>query len=276
MIPALFLILVAGSSSAGAPPAGSRAAVLDETFRDYRISVIRDSWASWQYQDTLVIAKDGKSLYTQQSFDFHLGGFDPADEKQKELLAVGKDITGNGIPDLVISEYTGGAHCCFLAHVFELGQHFRKLGTLDARDGDLSHFEDLDGDGNLEFVTNDFTFAYWHASFADSPAPRVVLKYRDGGYHVAPDLMRRPPPPKGELERRSRDVLGAGQWNARRIPSSLWATMLDLLYTGHPDLAWTFLNASWPRTPKERDDFRRELLDQLDKSPYAREIPGVR
>ena len=247
---------------------------MDETFRDYRILVTRDDKAPWQSQEILEISRAGQVLHRQRSFEFHLGGFDPSDEKQKELLAVGRDVTGNGVPDLVVSEYTGGAHCCFLAHVFELGREFRKVATLDARDGDLSHFEDLDGDGSLEFVTNDFTFAYWRTSFADSPAPRVVLKYRDGAYRVAPELMRRPAPAAAELERRGREVREAPQWRARRMPSALWTTMLDLIYEGHAETAWAFLNSSWPRTEAEKEDFRREFLEQLRKSPYAREILG--
>ena len=270
MFAAIVLLLLAGG------PAQGSSVVLDQSFHDYRILVTQDDKAPWQKRQTLAIERGGKSLHRQQSYDFHLGGFDPLDAKQKELLAVGKDITGAGVPDLVISEFTGGAHCCFLAHVFELGKEFRKVATLDARDGDLSHFEDLDGDGSLEFVTNDFTFAYWRTSFADSPAPRVVLKFRAGAYHVAPELMQKAAPAAAELERHSREVREAGQWQTRRVPPALWATMLDLIYTGHPDLAWSFLNSSWGRTSEEKEEFRREFLAQLAKSPYAKDIPGTR
>lgn len=270
MIAGLFILLLGGA------PARGGTAVLDQTFHDYRIRVTQDDKAPWQKRQTLAIERAGKSLYRQQSFDFHLGGFDPSDAKQKDLLAVGKDITGAGVPDLVVSEYTGGAHCCFLAHVFELGKEFRKVATLDARDGDLSHFEDVDKDGALEFVTNDFTFAYWRTSFADSPAPRVVLKFRGGAYHVATELMRQAAPAPEELERRSREVRDAGQWQTKRVPPALWGTLLDLIYTGHPDLAWIFLNASWGRSVQEKEEFRREFLAQLAKSPYAAEIPGAR
>jgi hypothetical protein len=275
MIAALVLVLgLQPAHPARTPRAAARVVLIDESFRDYRILVTRDDKAPWQSREILEISRAGEVLHRQRGYDFHLGGFDPDDAKQKELLAVGKNITGNGLPNLVVSEYTGGAHCCFLAHVFELGKEFRKVGTLDARDGDLSHFEDLDGDGSLEFVTNDFTFAYWHASFADSPAPRVVLKYRDGAYRVAPGLMRRPAPSAAELERQSREVREAPQWHARRMPTALWKTMLDLIYEGNADAAWAFLNSSWPRKEAEKEEFRREFLEQLRKSPYAKEIFG--
>ncbi len=265
----LFLALAGG-------PARGGSTVLDQTFQNYRILVTQDDKAPWQKRQTLAIERGGKSVYRQQSYDFHLGGFDPSDAKQKGLLAVGKDVTGAGVPDLVVSEYTGGAHCCFLAHVFELGKEFRNVATLDARDGDLSHFEDLDSDGALEFVTNDFTFAYWRASFADSPAPRVVLKFRAGAYHVAPELMQKAAPAAAELESRSREVRGRGRWAAGRVPPALWAAMLDLIYRGHPDLAWSFLNSAWGGSTREKETFRKEFLARLAKSPYAQEIPGTR
>src|SRR5579864_4241233 len=116
MIPALVLVLALQPAPPGrTPPAKARAVVLDKTFRDYRIRVTQDEKAAWQKRQTLQVERGGKSVYRQQGYDFHFGGFDPDDAKQKELLAVGRNITGDGVPDLVVSEYTGGAHCCFLA-----------------------------------------------------------------------------------------------------------------------------------------------------------------
>jgi hypothetical protein len=66
----------------------------------------------------------------------------------------GTDINGNGIPDLIVTEWTGGAHCCYTAHVFELGEAFRKIGEIPGRDGGLL-FRDLDRDGIYEAVVQD-------------------------------------------------------------------------------------------------------------------------
>ena len=46
----------------------------------------------------------------------------------------GTDITGRGRPNMIVSLYTGGVHCCLMHYVFELEPSFRLLATLDARD----------------------------------------------------------------------------------------------------------------------------------------------
>ena len=38
-------------------------------------------------------------------------------------IAIGTDITGLGKPNLILSEWSGGVHCCFTFHVLELGEH---------------------------------------------------------------------------------------------------------------------------------------------------------
>jgi hypothetical protein len=44
---------------------------------------------------------------------------------------------------------------------------------------------DLDADGVPEALTHDMSYAYELCSFAESPAPLVVLAWRDGSYRVA-------------------------------------------------------------------------------------------
>jgi hypothetical protein len=95
------------------------------------------------------------------------------------------------------------------------------------------------------------TFAYWRTSYADSPAPQVMLRYRDGIYRMAADLMRKPAPAPTELSTRARQIQ-QGKWSEPCPgppeypcpPSGLWSTMLDLLYTGHAVLAWQFFDTA--------------------------------
>jgi hypothetical protein len=57
---------------------------------------------------------------------------DPDDDWKVPYIPDGTDITGLGYPDLVVYHYTGGAHCCLLAWVFQLRPAFRLLATIDA------------------------------------------------------------------------------------------------------------------------------------------------
>ena len=47
-----------------------------------------------------------------------------------------RSLTGNGLPDVVVGQYSGGDHCCTLATIMELGAHtVSVLGRIDGLDG---------------------------------------------------------------------------------------------------------------------------------------------
>lgn len=177
------------------------------------------------------------------------------------------DVTGDGQPDLIVREWSGGGSCCFAFHVVSLSEPAALIATLDARyDG---QFDDLDGDQVPEFITRDWAFEGWRASPAASPAPRVVLKLTDGAYELAPELMSRPAPGAQERERQIVEVLTSNLWNGTSPPPSLWGTALDLMYAGNLEAGWDFIDLAWPEDLAGKDEFLREFRVQLLKSPYA-------
>jgi len=187
------------------------------------------------------------------------------------VIPVGTDITGLGKPDLILNEWSGGAHCCFTLHVLELSDHPREIAIVHAQDSDYAHFEDLDHNGTYEFVGSDFTFAYWHAGFLQSPAPRIVLRFNGNGYELAPDLMHKPAPSTANLEAAEHQVR-TGDWQAEYPPPVLWETMLDLIYTGHSDLAWKFLDGAWIAGRPGKNGFLRDFCGKLATSPYFQKL----
>jgi FG-GAP repeat len=88
----------------------------------------------------------------------------------------GGDINGDGFPDLVVSRYSGGAHCCFTTTVYSVGRSTRTV--LAAGTGNCEGtFDDLDGDNVAEFSTCDDRWASVYCDFASSPMPPVVFAY---------------------------------------------------------------------------------------------------
>ena len=199
------------------------------------------------------------------------------DEKKETLLSVGRNITGNGKPNLVLFEHTGGMHCCLFFHLFELGKTFRKIQTIDLAHADLVDFANLDGDPALELPLNDWTFAYWKTGFATSPAPRIVLKYKDGQYRTAPNLMKKSLPSPQELEALAKSIRESPDWQDAEAdpPVDLLAEILSLIYTGHMKEAEAFLNKAWPEGREGREAYWQELKAQLAKSPYWKEIHAM-
>jgi hypothetical protein len=44
--------------------------------------------------------------------------------------------------------------------------------------------------------------------------------------------------------------------------------MLDLIYGGHPEMAWKFLDVAWPPKVHGKERFARDFRNQLAKSKY--------
>jgi hypothetical protein len=228
------------------------------------------------------ILKEKRNIYRQQATEngerFVIGTLykDDADAK---LVTMGRDITGDGQPDLVVSEWKGGANCCLAFHIFEIGRRFRKIAEIDAKYGDQGpHFVHLDRGPGLQVQIYDWTFANWHSDFADSPAPKVILQYMEGTYRVSPRLMRSLRVDTNELDARvekiGSEAKGShdGSWPGAEVSSELWGTMLDLIYTGHGRRAWQFLEDAWPRNIRGKGVFRKDFCEQLKKSPYWESI----
>lgn len=88
----------------------------------------------------------------------------------------GRDVNRDGAPELVVSTWSGGAHCCYSFAAYSVGPELRRILTVDT--GKCGgEFSDLNADGVLEFSTCDDTWAYAYCAFAYSPSPRVVFAY---------------------------------------------------------------------------------------------------
>ncbi len=86
-----------------------------------------------------------------------------------------RDVTGDGVPEVLLAGFSGGAHCCFTHHLYSLTSPPRKLLTAFSAHSDTLEARQLDGRGPLELVGSDWRFAYGYGmSFAES-APLPVV-----------------------------------------------------------------------------------------------------
>src|SRR5207249_2117197 len=113
-----------------------------------------------------------------------------------------KDVTGDGMPELMIEEYTGGAHCCSEGTLLSLDKTLSVVvGEIDGGSFGVPAPRRLDAQRpSFQLVGRNGALAYFDAgpedfvSFAcTSPFPRV-LDYRGGHFVEAtkdyPDLLR--------------------------------------------------------------------------------------
>ena len=213
------------------------------------------------YTEVLVIFHDWQLAASIDGYLFEIDGeWGPG-------VPLGSDITGDGQPDLVAMEFSGGAHCCFTYYIFALAPEVRQLAVLETGDAG-ARFVDLDASPGLEIESNDMSFAYWMTSFAQSPAPRVVWRWDGQAYVAAPALMAAPAPSDAELARQAAGIASADGWGGTDWNPDVWAVMLDLIYSGHMDTAWTFMADAWQPGRTDMEAFHRAFSCQLQASPW--------
>lgn len=196
------------------------------------------------------------------------------------------DMNADGDPELVIQHYTGGAHCCYQYWIYSLGEQLTETAQLETMDSPLI-FHNIDDDGVYEVEGVDKTFAYWQTAYAYSPAPLVIMQFTPTGLVLDREQMRKPPPGESELGTtimRVRSELGRKispyhdeAWRQAGIPTAMWATMLDLIYTGNGNTAWEFFNRVWRDGVSGKEEFRAAFQQALESSPYwegIREMNG--
>ena len=239
--------------------------------RDYVVRIYHDGRLS---EDSFEILKAGQRVYAWRGNRFYLGGFSERNGRHDPPLR--PDLIGNGEPCLVIGEWTGGAHSDYILHIFEIGERFHPLAVINGMHSDPM-LEDRDKDGVPEIVMGDGTFAYWLTCFAYSPMPEVLLRWKDGAYRLAGDLMRKPPPPETELAAWAEGMRTGPGWNEelRIPPPALWGRMLDLIYSGNDAQARRLLRLAWRPALPGLEAFERDFRAQLATSPYWPEIRAL-
>lgn len=85
-------------------------------------------------------------------------------------------MTGDGEPDIVIEEWSGGAHCCMTSHMFQIGEKFRLIVSI-AGGHSSPVFRDITGDGIPEvFVLS------WYGPYCDIPPEEIIHTMEKGQY----------------------------------------------------------------------------------------------
>jgi len=251
------------------PPAGNGVELTDQMrVGEYLISTFRKEYADGWVE----ITKAGKTVLRMDGWVFRIGTMsDVVDHDFRQW--VGKDITGRGKPEIVIYEWTGGAHCEYIASVIELGSPCRRVAEINGQHS-VPCFRDVDGDGLPEVIIRDWAYAYWPGSFGDSPAPQVILKWRNGKYGAAAELMRAPAPTGRKLASMAKQIRDewcvetSNKYNRGLIPQSLFQTALDLMYKGHEALGWRFIAMAWnPKYPMDAS-LQKELKQRMRDSEW--------
>ena len=195
----------------------------------------------------LVIRKDGEATITLADRGFTMRN-----------LQVG----GGPGPNAIFIGFSGGAHCCYTAHLIWIEGRLRHQ-EIELRESQLKVVP-ISGPPQLHFY--DFAFAEWNATFADSPAPQVILSYdpRKGEYVADAQAMRQTPPDEAMLRLRAEEIRKVYDGlHPGDLDPVLWSAMLDMIYAGNAASARNLLDAAWPPDRPGKDEFLAAFTRQL-------------
>jgi hypothetical protein len=144
-------------------------------------------------QDRVVLLKQGKPLWQSIPKETDPGS-------RWTIHSIGRDLDGDGQPDLHLSSHTGGANCCTTHHIIRLKPQVKRLAAYSAGAVGGGEFLDVPGRKAPIMISADDSSANAFAPYANSYFPVLILEVGPKGrMQFAHDLMQaklpgQPPP----------------------------------------------------------------------------------
>src|SRR5436190_10118347 len=166
-----------------------------KTFNDLEIVVARLKGAkdAKTGEDRVAILQKGKPVWQSNPKETDPGS-------RWTLHSVGKDLDGDGKPDMHLSSQSGGPQCCTTHHVFALAPKVRRLAVYSAGSVGGGEFIDVEGRKTPVMISADDSSANAFAPYANSYFPVMILEVGNKGrLQFARDMMQsrlpgQPPP----------------------------------------------------------------------------------
>jgi hypothetical protein len=86
------------------------------------------------------------------------------------------------------------------------------------------------------------------------------------------DKMQKPAPTPVEWNKVLDEAQAVSEGDADAIEVTMWQTALDLIYTGHSDLAWKLVDAAGPKAQQSPLPSLADFCSVLKSSPYWRDL----
>ncbi|NMG61121.1 hypothetical protein E1H12_22055 [Geitlerinema sp. P-1104] len=150
-----------------------------------------------------------------------------------------KDLNQSGTPEVIITTFSGGAHCCTAHKIYSWNGDYFDTTTLNCQQLGGGTFQDINGDGRVEYLTVDQRFFYAFSSFAGSFPPSRILSFEDGDFHDVSRQHRR------ELRRRAWQMYVTLQERNHEVNGVLAGYVAQKALLGEFTEGWEFMLAHY-------------------------------
>lgn len=248
------------------------------TYREYEVANVFRSDSDDSYT---TIKKNGKLIAKLDSE--YLGTYD-----EKGLRVGLFPLLGNKTKQLIVGQFSGGAHCCYSFWIYDLYPNFRLLFESEPYPIEdymsEAQFIDIDRNGVFEFEAANNSFAYFRSVFSGSSMPRIIFKYAKQvrKYYPANQLFKVRALDGIEEERKEIRELNrkkaAGEFPEREFPAMEYSfytldALLHYIYAGQEKEAWAFYDKEYKLEEFEsRESLRVEVKKILKKDAVYRYV----
>jgi hypothetical protein len=245
-------------------PVLSFATEYTQKFGDYTITLnTRDNNKSLE-EEVVTIKNNSDVVFTHKDFRIYLNTNGYKEENRQNFQI--EDLTGNGVKNIVIKTYSGGAHCCNITYILELGPKFKLVHKFDTADSAVV-FKKVPGYKGIYAAFGDAAFSYFYGPYAASIFPEII--YYCENDKCIPDLkaMAKPKFTNKEFDtlvlKVKKDLETENYFNVPAIKPAI-----NLVYNGNADQAWKLIDLTWNDKKTSKEKFTHDFKCRLQKGRY--------
>lgn len=234
---------------------------------DYQVQLQASGESIFDANDCIRVRKGAKELYKKCEGRLKLG-------TSATPLTNITDLTGDQIPDLLFTSYTGGAHCCWTLYLVQLGDEVREVQTLELAHSEGVQLHNIDADAALELTGfADWAYAYKYVGFASSFARTSVWQPVGDHFELDTSSLIEPALSSAEFKLQVQAFKASEEMSYGALPNALIWTALKLATAGHLAQAKALVQQSQPKgqTMAAATLFLSLLDTALYESPWWRE-----
>jgi hypothetical protein len=253
----------------------SGSVITDAGFGGYELHIERD--VNWMTRKSghLILRQGAHTIlkleerYKPQLYVWRGGELMAPDSEPSfdSIIEVARDITGDGIPDLLLTdEPAGGGNAVMTTWtVVSLGSLNRVIAELGGN-----------GEGQWRYVPGQKLpvfettegWPFWECYCHWCIGAPVTVRYRDGAFRFAMDLMQKRAPSLDSLKEIASTIPVQGDCPPDALPNK----MLELIFSGNAVSAYRLFDLAWPGDSAKKRDFRSAFVKRLEQSGYCRDV----
>jgi hypothetical protein len=237
----------------------------------YQIEIFGEPDLTMHKKQVLRISRDGQVLASVE--DYYLSiepGRIQVSDDQFTPPKFGENVTGDGLPDLVVYAFNGNAYLFPTLHIYELGPKLRKIFSLDEY---VYGFKKTDQGADWKiFLGDQAALMQWgHVWYGI----QVIMAFDNDAqeYRLAASLMRKPAPSRQDLDRMADEIRKDDAWEYVAGSRQMTIAILELIYGGNGSHVDQLLDRAWNQKFPGQAEFRAELIDcYLRRSSWWNDI----